>query len=260
MAHLNWLHLSDWHQKGPEFDRTVIADKLIADIKSRGTDIDAGLTSIDFIVFSGDIANSGDERQFALAAEKLIDPVRDAIGREVPIYIVPGNHDIQRPLIRSIPPHIGSVLATENGQEIENLLQKNLTIGHFNEPLANFYDFATKQGCKYDFNNKLYFVSAVKKGDKQIGITCLNTAWHSARTNIRPRPKDKEHEFWDRGCFARGGTSQQRVEGTRCRGYQDRNHAPSAALARRARSGKSRANDRDATATLCLTAMNIGRI
>ena len=34
MTGVTWLHLSDWHQKGKDFDRTFVRDKLIADIKN----------------------------------------------------------------------------------------------------------------------------------------------------------------------------------------------------------------------------------
>ena len=35
MAGLTWLHLSDWHEKGKDFDRTIVRDRLIEDIKKR---------------------------------------------------------------------------------------------------------------------------------------------------------------------------------------------------------------------------------
>jgi len=50
MAGLCWLHLSDWHQKGPDFDRIVVRDKLIDDIRNRGK-IDSRLEHVDFVVF-----------------------------------------------------------------------------------------------------------------------------------------------------------------------------------------------------------------
>jgi hypothetical protein len=35
MTGLTWLHLSDWHQKGTEFDREVVLEALLKDIKRR---------------------------------------------------------------------------------------------------------------------------------------------------------------------------------------------------------------------------------
>ena len=36
MTGLTWLHLSDWHQAERKFDRKVVCDALIKDIKERG--------------------------------------------------------------------------------------------------------------------------------------------------------------------------------------------------------------------------------
>ena len=63
MAKLTWLHLSDWHQKGPDFDRQVVRDALIRDIRQRA-DIDGSLAKVDFIVFSGDLAFSGKPEEY----------------------------------------------------------------------------------------------------------------------------------------------------------------------------------------------------
>ena len=35
MNGLTWLHLSDWHQKGRDFDRNVVRDALIRDLRER---------------------------------------------------------------------------------------------------------------------------------------------------------------------------------------------------------------------------------
>ncbi len=70
MAGLTWLHLSDWHQKGMEFDRKVIRNALIEDIENR-KEIDPNLSKIDFIIFSGDVAFSGKQEEYLGAREEL---------------------------------------------------------------------------------------------------------------------------------------------------------------------------------------------
>jgi len=52
MKGLTWLHLSDWHQKGEEFDRNVVRDALMKDIERRSA-LSSDLEEIDFIIFSG---------------------------------------------------------------------------------------------------------------------------------------------------------------------------------------------------------------
>jgi hypothetical protein len=77
MAGLTWLHLSDWHQKGMEFDRKVVRDALLEDIKKR-LDIHPDLENLDFIVFSGDLAFSGKKEEYKAAQKYLLDPLMDA--------------------------------------------------------------------------------------------------------------------------------------------------------------------------------------
>ena len=36
MASINWVHLSDWHQRGVDFDRMIVRDALIRDVEERG--------------------------------------------------------------------------------------------------------------------------------------------------------------------------------------------------------------------------------
>jgi hypothetical protein len=50
MQQLTWLHLSDWRQKGADFDRGVVRDALIKDIRDRER-IDPALARVDFVVF-----------------------------------------------------------------------------------------------------------------------------------------------------------------------------------------------------------------
>lgn len=200
MPHINWLHLSDWHQRGREFDRSKVAKRLLADIAERAQKIDSQLENIDFVVFSGDIAFSGQKEEFELANQQLIKPLRDQLGPNVPIYFVPGNHDITRSEFSKIPTEWAQILSSENNTDIEQLLQDPLKVATLNKPLKNFYDFAEQQNCKYD-SSKLHRVDVIQKGGISIGIVCLNTAWLSARCNIKPRAPAKEKEFWDRGVL-----------------------------------------------------------
>jgi 3',5'-cyclic AMP phosphodiesterase CpdA len=70
MTGLTWLHLSDWHQGSKEFDREVVRDKLVEDLENRKT-ISPDLVKIDFIIFSGDVANSAKPEEYQAAKEEL---------------------------------------------------------------------------------------------------------------------------------------------------------------------------------------------
>jgi hypothetical protein len=75
MTTLSWLHLSDWHQRGADFDRTVVRDALVDDIRGR-VSIAPALAEIRFVIFSGDIAFAGKQAEYEAAKEHLLEPVR----------------------------------------------------------------------------------------------------------------------------------------------------------------------------------------
>jgi predicted phosphodiesterase len=201
MSQVNWLHLSDWHQGRPGFDRKVILTRLIEDIQAR-REIDERLDKIDFIVFSGDIADHGTKEQFDLATTQLLNPIRQILGKDIPIYSVPGNHDIQRPDILTIPAEWAATFAggAKDKSSINDLMQDPAVLLTINKPLSNYYQFAANHGCKYD-QNTLHFNALYEKDGHKIGIVCLNTAWHSARFEIQPVAKKTNAEVWDHGVL-----------------------------------------------------------
>jgi predicted phosphodiesterase len=105
MAGITWLHLSDWHQgseafvkyeKSEAFDRELLGKRLKQDILNR-TNISNDLAKIDFFVFSGDVAFSGQATEYQAAVEQLFTPVLEAAGLgKDRIFIIPGNHDLDR--------------------------------------------------------------------------------------------------------------------------------------------------------------------
>ncbi len=73
MSGLCWLHLSDWHQKGKDFNRQKVRDALIKDIEERAVRVSPDLATIDFIVFSGDIAQGGKPEEYQTAQERFFE-------------------------------------------------------------------------------------------------------------------------------------------------------------------------------------------
>ena len=87
MGIVSWLHLSDWHHRCPiSGDRKKKRKRLLEDIQKQTESLGA----VDFILFSGDITNSGAKEEFDEVKTQLIDPVRNQLGAGVPIYCVPG--------------------------------------------------------------------------------------------------------------------------------------------------------------------------
>ena len=94
MAGITWLHLSDWHQQGKDFHQQVIRDALLEDIRNRAS-INPDLAKIDFLVFSGDVAFSGQAEEYQAAIKFLFDPLLAASKLDPNrLFIIPGNHDL----------------------------------------------------------------------------------------------------------------------------------------------------------------------
>src|SRR5215218_8317876 len=100
---LTWLHISDWHQGDVDYDRTHVGRKLTEDIE-RCMNEYRDLAGIDFIIFSGDVANTGSEAEYEQSVRHLFMPLMRATGMDPSLFwqrliVVPGNHDLDRTVI-----------------------------------------------------------------------------------------------------------------------------------------------------------------
>ena len=191
---LTWLHLSDWHQNGKEFDRTVVRDALIKDIENR-TSISANLAEIDFIVFSGDVAFGGRPEEFEAAVDQLFNPLLEAsgVGRER-IFIVPGNHDLDRTAFDLLPAPLLKPL--ESDEEIQNWIIDIRKRERLLDPFHAFKEFVTDYTGQIqpDFANIRKW--QIKR--KSIALLGINSSWMCGRK------KDTKGNIDDKGSVIVG--------------------------------------------------------
>jgi len=197
MTTLNWIHLSDWHQTGKDFKRVKLRDALVKDIETRAK-ISSDLATIDFIVFSGDVAFFGKPEEYQAAATEFFDPVLKAARvTHDRLFIVPGNHDLSRN-------HIYDMLPAELQKPFDTaaLVEKWLTDDERRartlEPFKAYRDFVagyTGQGSP-DYAS----VIPLSAGGKQIALLGLNSAWMCARY----KEKDGKDEVNDYGRLVLG--------------------------------------------------------
>ena len=195
MNGLTWLHLSDWHQKGRDFDRAVVRDALLRDVRERAK-IDPALGSVDFVIFSGDAAWQGKAEEFQAARECLFDPVLKELGlTPKQLFIVPGNHDLSRPHIEEmLPEALKKPLETD--EQVQKWLTDEKKRARALEPFEDFAAFVTSftgQKPAAYANAWTGFI-----GNKTVGILCLNSAWMCGRN------KDAKGEVKDYGYLTLG--------------------------------------------------------
>jgi formylglycine-generating enzyme required for sulfatase activity/predicted phosphodiesterase len=180
MSQVTWLHLSDWHQKGKEFDRDVVRDALLKDIENR-KEIAPELEKIDFIVFSGDVAQNGKKEEYDAAVEQLFKPLLAKTGLQPEnLFIVPGNHDIDHGRFEDLPQALGKPL--QNHDEVV----KWLGIEKRSKLLDPFYDF---NKCVKEFTKQENFGFADSRiittdNGTRIGLSGLNTSLMCGRNRI----------------------------------------------------------------------------
>jgi tetratricopeptide (TPR) repeat protein len=203
MSGVTWLHLSDWHQKGTEFDRKVVCDALMQDISERSKRIGPELERIDFIVFSGDITFSGKAQEYEAAVEYFFNPLLKATGLGWDrLFIVPGNHDLDRDKLDDVPSDIIKSLDSREG--VNSALEtqfKRFALWHPFEDYSKFalkYMHGNKEEVKKPTEPAFYYVNPLTVDGKSIAVICLNSAWLSGRN------KDSKGKVYDYGNLVLG--------------------------------------------------------
>lgn len=90
------LHLSDMHERGPREDEAWRRQRVLGDAWLASLDELRQEGTVDLVCFTGDLANSGQADEYAVAGEWL---TKSLSRLEVPrerLFLVPGNHDIDR--------------------------------------------------------------------------------------------------------------------------------------------------------------------
>lgn len=185
---ITWLHLSDLHaRKRDDWDAREIKTTLIHELKAMQTD--HGLRP-DFIFFTGDLAYgaAGIEmmEQYKLVKD-LLESVRTAFVPEIPlrdIYLVPGNHDIDR---EEITPEQTEWLRHEQ-RKLDDIItamrdeKKKKQWRTWMDRLQNYKAFLISYGLSHltPDDPHLIWGDAREIAGVRVGIAGLNSAWSCA--------------------------------------------------------------------------------
>ncbi|MGZ4954480.1 MAG: metallophosphoesterase family protein [Methylobacter sp.] len=183
---LTWLHLSDLHaRKRDDWDAQEIKEKLVLDLKSMQKD--HGLRP-DFVFFTGDLAYgaAGIEmtEQYKLVRD-FLESVRKAFDPEIPIrdlYLVPGNHDIDR---EEITPEQTEWLRHKHrklNDIIAAMRDGKKQWRTWMERLENYRNFLISYGLIHltPDDPHLIWADAREIQGVRVGIAGLNSAWSCA--------------------------------------------------------------------------------
>ncbi|HWE84677.1 MAG TPA: metallophosphoesterase [Terracidiphilus sp.] len=178
------VQLSDIHFQSPQ---TEVGKRAIR--VARAVIAKAPTAEGYFLVLSGDIANTGDRKEYEIAEhflEELKNELKSAGAESVHIIAVPGNHDLN---LREEPDTRQLIL-----ESLEKYLVKPIDFNGFNfealiSPQGNFFAFeASVTGTPQKTGSeKLHYQRVFQIGSRSIMFHCFNTAWLSRRHEIQSK-------------------------------------------------------------------------
>ncbi|NBH14440.1 hypothetical protein D3Z36_09690 [Lachnospiraceae bacterium] len=185
MENLRWLHLSDFHIGQDNYAQMKLFKSIHKNMKEQK---EKGFLP-DMIFITGDIANKGKKEEYTIFADEFLLPIVDIYDILPKVYIIPGNHDIDREKcdvaalsLYDVPQKKPIFFDTD-----EKGWEKRQEIF---ERFAGFrYGFAMDDFCfpvENIFKKEAYFYNVWKKGRYKVGIAGINTAW------LSNSDKDKE--------------------------------------------------------------------
>lgn len=179
MEEIKWLHLSDFHTGKDNYGQI----KLFKSIHTHMKEQKKKNFVPDMIFITGDIANKGKKEEYTAFANEFLLPLIDIYETLPKVYIVPGNHDLNREKcdvaalsLYKVPEETKVFFDTD-----EKGLEKRQQIF---ERFSGFRHGVSIEGLCFPvediFQKEAYFHDIWKKGNYQIGIAGINTAWLSS--------------------------------------------------------------------------------
>lgn len=180
MSTITWLHLSDLHFRAEEqhtWDENIVLKALLTDISERR---EQDALRPDFIVVTGDIAFSGKSAEYDLARGFFDDLLKTTDLEKERLFLVPGNHDVDRRLVSRGAQVVTDSLADREDVNIilSNHADRALVLARF-RGYANFINNYLTDHQPFD-DEKYFYVRTLCLDGRQIAVVGLNSAWASA--------------------------------------------------------------------------------
>lgn len=167
------LHISDIHFRAPvcttpDLDpdrpfRTRLVQSVHDQVQKLGP--------IDAIVVTGDIAFKGDPVEYEVANAWLTELASEAQCDLSRIYVVPGNHDVDRKSIEGQPAvtNVHEAIYHATDAQREHTLLRQFTDGATGrtlfDPVSAYNDFAKRFNCQIYSPDRLYWKQDIELGD-----------------------------------------------------------------------------------------------
>jgi 3',5'-cyclic AMP phosphodiesterase CpdA len=187
MDKISIIHLSDFHfNKENESEIETVLKSLIDDINNLKAKYNI---SPYFIVISGDIADKGAKSDYDFAVKWLYNMMDNFDISRDRVFIVPGNHDIDRTQLLKF-----SEIKFTDQRSVNKFLESDAEEKKaLSKKLNNFFDFINEfYDNKNPYSNNFYFSTSLKIGNHSMGIVGLNSVWFSSERRFDGKVFDEK--------------------------------------------------------------------
>ena len=174
---LCWMHLSDLHVSGNDWEQDVVLRSLVRDLPGL---LERAERRPQLLFVTGDISNRGKEFE---AARRVIEELRKKLGIEsTRVFVVPGNHDVDRGAIgiaaEMARRGILQLDAEARRHNVGNIVSKPEEMQLFGKRLANWCAFTEKLGRRVTVGEP-WRSDVVDVAGVAVGVASLCSAWLS---------------------------------------------------------------------------------
>jgi Predicted phosphohydrolases len=184
MKKITWLHISDLHfcsQKA--YDETIVLKELFKDIEKC---IQENSLQPDFIIISGDISFGSKPDEYVLAKNFLDNLLKVSKVNKDRLYIVPGNHDVDRTTLTALSSDAAKILIDRS--RVNSLLASDIDRSYMLERFHNYKNFINDyfedDGIHFD-TDEYFYVKMIDLVGLKIAILGLNSSWISSSNEDR---------------------------------------------------------------------------
>lgn len=178
---IHWLHLSDFHTGKDNYGQRQLFRYILDDVRKKVVSSSAP----DLIFITGDIANKGKQEEYDLFNREFLLPLQEIVGEPCAgrIFIIPGNHDVDRTKARAVKRY-GIFLDIPEFLDPtqEGLNERHPLFPRFEAFVEN--DF-TANAPHWLSSPEGFSTREVEINGYKLGVLSLNTAWLSGSDDDR---------------------------------------------------------------------------
>ena len=188
------LHFSDIHFKYPECldldtdPNTSIRDKLSSDIQDHCS---KDGKSVDAILITGDIAFAGKQEEYEVASNWIDDLCSQTGCRKQNVYVVPGNHDVDRKaadgvVVDALRRQLSEIKSKpERDSQFYKFLSDTSAGNSILHPMQNYNTFAARYDCGISPENTHWNQKIKISEDIELNLRGITTTlFSSSKDNI----------------------------------------------------------------------------